>query len=48
MLKPDMVRVISWGLPPAVLAPDAEAWAWAWAWANAWLRLELLMVNVIS
>lgn len=41
-----MVRVISWGFPAAVLEPAAEAWAWTWA--RACVRLELLMVRVIS
>lgn len=43
---PDMVRVISWGFPAAVLEPAAEAWACTWA--RACVRLELLMVSVIS
>lgn len=43
---PDMVRVISWGFPAAVLDPAAEAWAWTWA--SACVKLELLMVRVIS
>lgn len=37
---PDMVRVISWGFPAEVLEQEAEA--------RAWVRLELLMVSVIS
>lgn len=44
LFLPDMVRVISWGFPPAVPEPAAEAWTWA----RACVRLELLMVRVIS
>lgn len=35
-----MVRVISWGFPAAALEHEAEA--------RAWVRLELLIVSVIS
>lgn len=37
-----MVRVISCG------GPEDDAAAGPAAWANTWLRLELLMVRVIS
>ena len=39
-----MVSVISWVLA----GPTACPCCWAWAWARAWVRLELLMVRVIS